>query len=159
GKWLRDDVPHTGWSCIGIKDRGGNICEMCEVTKITYAHMMVHADYPLPLECGCVCAGFMTEDPATEELRELLYKWRKAQSGTPIKKLRRKGWRRERGIRQGHVFGWSSGRPNYFDVEISNSDGWRFHVYHPWHIEIMSSEPFDSDVLAATAGIEWAELL
>src|SRR4029450_130425 len=104
GKWLRDDVPHTGWSCTEIKD-GGDICEMCEVTRIAYRHIMVHDKYPLPLECGCV-AGFMTEDPKSESLREFLYKWRKLQQGTPIKKLRRKAWRRD-GHRLDHVFGWS----------------------------------------------------
>jgi hypothetical protein len=70
GKWLRDDIPHTGWRCIVIDERGG-ICEMCEVTQIVYAHRMVHDRYPLWLDCGCVCAGFMAEEPATEQLREL----------------------------------------------------------------------------------------
>jgi hypothetical protein len=162
GKWLRNDVPHTGWSCTGIED-GGSICQMCEVTRIAYRHIMVHDKYPLPLECGCVCAGFMTEDPRTEHLRELLYRWRKLQADTPIEKLRRKGWRRG-SHKMGHVFGWSFRGTKHspidnFDVEISDTDGWRFHVYHPWHTEIMRSEPFESDALAATAGIAWAETL
>jgi hypothetical protein len=163
GKWLRDDIPHTGWRCIEIDERGG-ICEMCEVTQIVYAHRMAHDRCPLWPDCGCVCAGFMAEEPATEQLRELLYKWRKLQWDTPIEKLRRKGW--HRGSRkQGHVFGWSfSDRVHHspidsFGVEISNADGWRFHVYHPWHTEIRRSEPFATDVLAATVGIAWAEML
>lgn len=69
GKWLRGDVPHTDWRCVEIEERPGT-CEMCEVTKIVYAHRMTHEGYPLWLDCGCICAGFMTEDPATENLRE-----------------------------------------------------------------------------------------
>jgi hypothetical protein len=164
GKWLRDDVPHTGWRCDEIEERP-TICEMCEITPIVYAHRMVHERYPLWLDCGCVCAGFMTEDPASEQLRELLYRWRKTQLNTPIEKLRRKGWRRVNHT-VGHVFGWSHGGRvcrdspiNSFHVEISNTDGWRFRVHHPWHAEIMQSEPFATDVLAAMAGIAWAEML
>jgi len=93
GKWLRADIPHTGWRSIEIND-SGSMCEMCEVTPITYAHIMQHEHYPLPLECGCVCAGYMTDDPAAEQLREVIYKWRRLQllHRTPIEKLRRQGW-------------------------------------------------------------------
>src|SRR5262249_46036107 len=91
GKWLRNDVPHTGWRCIEVTDRGW-ICEMCEVTQIVYVHVMLHEQYPLSLNCGCVCAGFMVEDPATEQLREVLYKWHRQQllNRTPVEKLRRR---------------------------------------------------------------------
>lgn len=163
GKWLRGDIPHTGWTCVEAEE-SSTFCEMCEVTPIVYAHVMKRAHYPFPLYCGCVCAGFMAEDPTTEQLRELLYKWRKLQWGTPIEKLRRKGWHRS-SHKQGHLFGWDFGRTVHhspidsFEVDISNTDGWRFYVYHPWHTEIMRSEPFATDGLAATAGIAWAEML
>jgi hypothetical protein len=160
GKWLRADVPHTGWRCSEIADRGG-ICEMCEVTTIAYVHVMQHDRYPIRLYCGCVCAGYMTEDPATERLRELVYKWRRAQldARTPIEKLRRKSWRRSAVSIAGHIFGWYVGDPWDFHVFISSGDGWRYHLHYPWSTEIVRSEAFATDLLAATAGIEHAEML
>jgi len=164
GKWLRGDVPQTGWSCVEVREVK-TYCEMCEVTPILYAHVMKHGRYPTELLCGCVCAGFMAEDPATEQVREFLYKWRKSPQHTSIEKIRRKGWRRA-GHGAGHVFGWSFSCRKIcryspvddFHVEISNTEGWRFHVYHR-HTEIKTSEPFATDISAATAGIEWAEIL
>jgi hypothetical protein len=174
GKWLCDDIPHTGWICTEVKD-GGSVCEMCEVTHIEYRHIMAHPRYPFGLECGCVCAGYMVEDLATEQLRELLYRWRKLQllNRTPIEKLRRKGWcsTRWRGgrwrgdnVHAGHITGWHFGGRvqdsaiDNFTVEISNTDGWRFHLYHR-RAKFMESEPFATDLLAAMAGIEHAEML
>jgi hypothetical protein len=167
GKWLRDDVPHTGWRCIEVNDHGA-VCEMCEVTEVRYVHVMQHERYPLRLDCGCVCAGFMAEDPATEELREYLYKWRKLQhdNRTPIEKLRRKHWRHV-GVPKGCVFGWEFKVGRYYDpsdwmnfhVSISNTDGWRYHLYQPARTKHLTSDPFATDVLAAMAGIERAEML
>lgn len=169
GKWLRDDVPHTGWKCISVDD-GGGLCEMCEVTRVVYTHRMVHERYPSFLDCGCVCAGFMAEDPATERLREVLYKWQRKQLAdrTPIEKLRRKSWRGS-GHRQGHVRGWTNGGGRFLDpwnwnfrVEISNTAraGWNYHLYEPHHTEILTSkEALATDLLAAIAGIAHAEML
>jgi hypothetical protein len=159
GKWLRDDVPHTGWTCVDVKENP-IFCEMCEATPIVYAHVMKHERYPIELYCGCVCAGYMVEDPATEQLRELLYRWRRLEllNRTPIEKLRRRGWHRAV-RRKGHVFGWSFGGKvgdspvDNFYVEISNADGRHFHVYHPWHTEITRSKPLASDIDAATRAL------
>jgi hypothetical protein len=166
GKWLRDDVPHTGWTCISVDD-GGGLCEMCEVTRVVYTHRMVHERYPSFLDCGCVCAGFMAEDPATERLREVLYKWQRKQLAdrTPIEKLRRKGWRGSSWRKHDHVCGWTNGGrfwdPWNFCVEISNTAaGWNYHLYEPHRTEILTSkEAFATDLLAAMAGIAHAEML
>ncbi|MCR5248969.1 MAG: UvrD-helicase domain-containing protein [Lachnospiraceae bacterium] len=58
--WKRDDVPHTGWQCVGVTDLGApvGICEMCGHQIIRYAHQMEHPHYR-SLICGCVCAGRM----------------------------------------------------------------------------------------------------
>jgi hypothetical protein len=174
GKWLRDDIPHTGWRCDEINNAGG-ICQMCEVTQIVYAHVMRHDRYPLWLECGCVCAGYMTDDPATEQLRELLYKWRRLQllNRTPVEKLRRQKWhstRWRRGgwsgndVHHGHVLGWYFREGKWHDhyrdfrVELGNADGWRFYVYYCRNL-IKTSKPFPNDLDAALAGIAWAEML
>lgn len=170
GKWLRDDVPHTGWHCVEVNNNGG-VCEMCEVTNVSYVHVMRHERWPLSLECGCVCAGFMAEDPATERLRELLYKWRAAllAARTPAEKLRRKHWRRT-AVPPGYVLGWVFRVGRYFDhsswtfhVLLNDADGWRYELYQPmhgiWRNKLLTSEPFVTDISAATAGIEHAEML
>jgi hypothetical protein len=72
GKWSRPGVPHKGWECIDIEDRGeiGEVCEMCETVEIRYVHYMQHPNYPHILECGCVCAGHMEGSLARAESRE-----------------------------------------------------------------------------------------
>lgn len=167
GKWLRSDVPHTGWRCVNVSDTGC-ICEMCEVTKIAHAHQMVHPQWPGFLECGCVCAGFMTEDPAVERLREVLYLWKRAvrANATPVERLRRKHWHHYlSGIE--HCWSYREGRYDNnhngaaFHVRVS-ADG-RYHLSHRWwgHVarERVHSAPFASELEAALAGIEHAELL
>lgn len=58
--WKRDDVPHSGWQCIGITDMGAPtcICQMCGYQIIRYVHHMFHPNYGT-LDVGCVCAGKM----------------------------------------------------------------------------------------------------
>lgn len=72
GKWSQPGVPHKGWECIGVTDLGepSQICEMCERQIIRYVHYMRHPGYPAVLECGCICAGYMAEDPAGAKERE-----------------------------------------------------------------------------------------
>ena len=72
GKWSQPEVPHKGWSCVGIEDLGepSAVCEMCETQEIRYVHSMQHPHYPQILMCGCVCAGYMEEDPAWARQRE-----------------------------------------------------------------------------------------
>ena len=45
--WKRDDVPKTGWVCLGVIDLGApvGVCEMCGHQIIRYVHTMHHPDY------------------------------------------------------------------------------------------------------------------
>ncbi|MCR5652951.1 MAG: UvrD-helicase domain-containing protein [Ruminococcus sp.] len=58
--WKRDDVPHSGWTCVGVSDLGApvGVCEMCGYQIIRYVHHMTHPSYR-PLDVGCICAGKM----------------------------------------------------------------------------------------------------
>lgn len=69
--WKRDDVPHTGWHCVGVIDLGApvGICEMCGHQIIRYAHQMEHPEYH-SLICGCVCAGRMEGNIEAARQRE-----------------------------------------------------------------------------------------
>ncbi len=73
--WKRDDVPHSGWSCVGIEDLEApvGICEMCGYQIIRYAHHMEHPGYR-GLICGCVCAGKMEGNIEEAKRREAEYK-------------------------------------------------------------------------------------
>lgn len=77
--WKRDDVPKTGWSCVGVTDLGApaGICEMCGHQIIRYVHHMVHPSYP-NLDVGCVCAGRMEGDPEKAKKREQDFKNKQA---------------------------------------------------------------------------------
>jgi hypothetical protein len=165
GKWLRDDVPHSGWTCAEVVE-GGPLCDMCEVTHIVYAHVMTHLQYPGFLECGYVCAGFMTDSPAVELVRELLFKWRQSQDKTPIEKIRRKSWSRTSYTDGNHGFAWVDKRFCAVEarlglsVRIENNDGWRYLLFlHNQRREQLSSDAFPTAEAAALAGIEHAELL
>lgn len=72
GKWARADVPHTGWQCVRIEDRGRpiDICGMCESQPIRYVHFMQHPMYPGELAVGCICAGYMEEDLEAARTRD-----------------------------------------------------------------------------------------
>ena len=72
GKWREASVPHKGWTCAGIGDRGdsSSVCEMCERQAIRYVHCMRHPDYAGELGVGCVCAGRMEEDYEGAKRRE-----------------------------------------------------------------------------------------
>jgi hypothetical protein len=170
GKWLRDNVPHSGWQCLEVRDEGTR-CEMCEVQTITYNHVMVHELLPgIALDCGCVCAAYMTGNAEQERLREALYKWRldHRRERTPVEKLRRKGWHGTHYTSGEHS--WTlhdDGRKYYgpgFVVRVKDRDGWRYSVRREWwdwrdETKHVHGGPFASDVEAATAGIERAELL
>lgn len=73
--WKRDDVPHSGWKCVGVEDLGTpvGICEMCGYQIIRYAHHMEHPDYR-NLSVGCVCAGKMEGDVEGAKQRENEFK-------------------------------------------------------------------------------------
>lgn len=73
--WKREDVPHSGWSCVGVEDLGepAGICEMCGYQIIRYVHQMEHPNYR-SLAVGCVCAGRMEGDVAQAKRREAEFK-------------------------------------------------------------------------------------
>jgi hypothetical protein len=97
GKWGDGAVPKRGWALVNsfdaLEEGEGDlqICEMCEIQEIRYVHVMVHPGYaPGQLECGCICAGVMSGDPArvveTEaRLRQL--------AGRRARWLSRKSWK------------------------------------------------------------------
>ncbi len=73
--WKREDVPHSGWHCVGVVDLGApvGICQMCGYQIIRYAHQMEHPEYG-HLSVGCVCAGRMEGDPEAAKRREAEFK-------------------------------------------------------------------------------------
>lgn len=72
GRWLDNDIPKRGWTCIYIHDEGGmiEICEMCGIRHIRYIHTMMHPKYSEHMKVGCICAGYMEGDMDMAELRE-----------------------------------------------------------------------------------------
>lgn len=80
GKWAQPGIPHKGWDWHGVHDLGEHAptqeCEMCERQQIRFVHTLAHPDYPDILECGCVCAGYMTDDPAGATRREAVVRYR-----------------------------------------------------------------------------------
>jgi hypothetical protein len=75
GKWTQEGVPHKGWKCVDIIDKGKktHTCEMCEVMQVRYVHVMHHTDHPA-LAVGCICAGHMEEDLVSARTRETAFK-------------------------------------------------------------------------------------
>lgn len=99
--WKRNDVPHDGWSCVGVEDLGApvGICEMCGYQIIRYAHHMEHPRYR-SLICGCVCAGKMEGNIEEAKRREAEFKnmqarrinffkrkWRRSKKGNDYLKI------------------------------------------------------------------------
>ena len=99
--WKRDDVPHSGWTCVGVEDLGApvGICEMCGYQIIRYAHHMEHPQYH-SLVCGCVCAGRMEGNVEEAKRREAEFKnmqarrisffkrkWRRSKKGNDYLKI------------------------------------------------------------------------
>lgn len=91
--WKRDDVPHSGWRCVGITDLGApcGVCEMCGYQIIRYVHHMVHDAYR-PLNVGCVCAGKMEGDVAAARKRERDFKSKQTRHAN----FRKKPWKTSR---------------------------------------------------------------
>ena len=73
--WKSEDVPKSGWVCIGISDLGepSAVCEMCGRQIIRYVHRMLHPAFR-SLGVGCVCAGKMEGDPDGARRREREFK-------------------------------------------------------------------------------------
>lgn len=88
--WKRDDVPHSGWRCVGDGDLGApvGICEMCGYQIIRYVHYMEHPNYRR-LSVGCMCAGKMEGNIEGAKRRETRLKNRQSRR---MRFLKRK-WR------------------------------------------------------------------
>lgn len=73
--WKREDVPKTGWTCVGITDLGEaiGVCQMCGYQIIRYVHHMLHPNFGA-LNVGCVCAGKMEGDVERAKQREKNFK-------------------------------------------------------------------------------------
>jgi hypothetical protein len=102
GKWKRLDAPRTDWVCVKMVDSDdaffpvSGLCEMCEVTHITHGHAMRHPQYLYELVCGCICAGYMADNPEEAQRRDAAYKaWRELRKKPDTGKLRRKGWNQD----------------------------------------------------------------
>jgi hypothetical protein len=124
GKWDCPDVPHSGWSCVGVEDLGEPIavCEMCETKEIRYVHTMEHADYPDTLACGCICAGHMELNLDRAHAREATMKAAARRRATW---LHRKGWRRS------HAGNPMIRANGYVVVIFPKEGGWGGLVEHP----------------------------
>lgn len=100
--WKRDDVPHSGWQCVGVTDLGApvGVCEMCGYQIIRYVHHMVHPQHR-PLDVGCICAGKMEGDVEAAKKREQEFKnkqarrasfenrrWKNSRNGNPYLKIK-----------------------------------------------------------------------
>jgi hypothetical protein len=72
GKWSQPGIPHRGWSCENVEDRGAPdaVCEMCESQNMRYVHYMSHPQFDGVLACGCDCAGRMEENYARAKARD-----------------------------------------------------------------------------------------
>ena len=91
--WKCEDVPHSGWTCVGVEDLGApvGVCEMCGYQIIRYVHHMEHPEYR-SLAVGCVCAGRMEGDMEGAKRREADFKNRQARH---MNFLKRK-WKRSK---------------------------------------------------------------
>ncbi|MED9969638.1 MAG: 3'-5' exonuclease [Ruminococcus sp.] len=85
--WKRDDVPHSGWSCVGVSDLGApvGVCEMCGYQIIRYVHHMTHPSYR-PLDVGCICAGKMEGNIEQAVKRENEFKNKEARRKSFMKR-------------------------------------------------------------------------
>lgn len=70
--WSTPGLPHRGWDCEYVTDleEPEGECEMCGKIGVRYIHHMVHEDYPLEVEAGCVCASKMELDASAAARRE-----------------------------------------------------------------------------------------
>jgi hypothetical protein len=91
-------MPHKGWLCDDIRDRGPGEyiqCAWCGYEQVRFIHVMRHEAVTRRFEVGCVCAGLMEENPkaakkrdrkirniASRRARWLSRKWKKSRKGT-----------------------------------------------------------------------------
>ncbi len=92
GLWAQAEIPHKGWTCLGVDDVVGDDdsgsmerCEMCQANEIRYAHIMTHPDYGT-VRAGCVCAANMSGDYAGQDAMERKLKNRRRRRARWIKR-------------------------------------------------------------------------
>jgi hypothetical protein len=73
-------MPHLGWHCIEIADRGKAdfTCEWCAQAIIRFVHRLEHEDYFEFVRTGCCCAGHLTGDEIGARVRERTFKLARA---------------------------------------------------------------------------------
>lgn len=90
--WKHNDIPHSGWSCVGIIDLGEPLatCKMCGKQTIRYIHQMHHDNYMGLIGAGCICAGKMEGNEEAAKKREADYKNRENRRKSFISHQRKK---------------------------------------------------------------------
>lgn len=72
GKWSDPGVPHQGWRCFAVVDRGtrDHECQMCGKQHVRHVHHMEHHSYPETLGVGFACAAKMEGGDASSVRRQ-----------------------------------------------------------------------------------------
>ena len=154
GKWDQKDVPKRGWLCVDFDDTGelGETCEMCESAPIRYVHWMEHADYPIPLGVGCVCAENMEGNHGNAYSREKTYK---------NKARRRANWPRLSGWRRSKDGNLYINKDGLNVVIFRRRDHWSFLIKHKGTGRIQfSRRRYETDVnaqLVAFDAVVWLQ--
>ena len=99
GLWSDSTLPRAGWRCVGMMDLGSptRICDLCQSSRIRYAHCLRHDLTGRSLVAGCVCAGHLIGNPKAAasndawlrgiEARRVTWvtrKWRRSRQGNPF---------------------------------------------------------------------------
>lgn len=123
GKWSEPGVPHRGWYCSSEFDAIEEVgylltCEMCERTEVRFVHVMQHSEYPVSLNCGCICAMHLSGEKIETEERE---KRLRSRASRRTKFGSRKGWKLS-----------ARGNPNIrvgnMHVVVAQSRSGQFHI-------------------------------
>lgn len=130
--WKRDDVPHTGWTCIGITDLGEpcGVCEMCGYQIIRYVHHMVHPNYH-QLNVGCVCAGKMEGNVEAAKKREQEFKKKQSR----LENFRNRKWKESR---NGNAYAKIKEHLVVL-YKIKNSSNWKYSLDNTFCVEVFST--------------------
>ncbi len=143
--WKRDDVPKTGWICVGVTDLGAPsaVCEMCGYQIIRYVHHMVHPTYG-SLAVGCICAGKMEGDIEKAKKREQDFK---------NKQARKESFKERK---------WKTSRNNNSYIKIKNHlivlyynkkyNNWKYSIDNVFCVEVYPSR--DEAMNAAFEALE-----
>ena len=99
GLWGDLSLPRTGWRCIGMIDLGtpSRLCDLCQSSRIRYAHCLRHELSGRTVSAGCVCAGHLLGDPTTVKSNDTWLRGIDARRSS----WDRRTWRRSR---QGNLY-------------------------------------------------------